>query len=295
MTILSRLSSCTFAIFFAAATLSSAAVHSQAKSSFHTFLVPGSTQTVANAINKHGVIVGWADGGAYTTTVGFSFDTKRNIYEVITCPAASGTFANGINDDNVIVGGCIIDGAEVGFAEQDSNFTFLSIPEANGLECLGINNVGQIVGAYTDPNGTYGFVYSNFEFTTIRHGANTFVNGINDSGELAGSDGPGRYTRGFIKLKHFETIIYPAPGVRDTSVNGLNDAGDLVGYWRGPVPSGDHGFVFNNSDSTFTSIDLGDGTDTICSGINSSGEIVGTYSISGGGNTIYGFYGHAPK
>jgi|SRR5882672_8574178 len=295
MTIPFKLSGWALAIFFAAVAFSSTAVQSQSGFSFQTFQVPGSTQTAANGVNNHGVIVGWAAGGDFASEVGFSFTPDTNTYQIISCPGSTRSGAEGINDNNVVVGACTINGVITGFGEQDGNFTLIAFPGASSTECLGINNLGQIVGNYRDSTGGHGFVYANGKFKSIRHGSETIVYGINNTGELVGSSVPGRYAHGFIKLKHFESIIYPAPGTRDTSVNGVNDTGDLVGDWRGPVPDGEHGFLFINSDSSFVAIDLGDGTETSCRGINNSGEIVGFYTISGGGNNFYGFYAQRMK
>jgi probable HAF family extracellular repeat protein len=63
-----------------------------------------------------------------------------------------------------------------------------------GTAAYGINDNGQIVGAYTDSNDAYhGFMYSNGKFTTLDdpmaatgpyHG--TYAEGINDYGEIVG-------------------------------------------------------------------------------------------------------------
>ena len=75
---------------------------------------------------------------------------------------------------------------------------------------------------------------------------------------------------------------------------GVNDANQVVGYFH-PVQSGyfvgllnkagDHGFLWNNGQ--FTVIDYPGAADTSASGLNTSGDIVGTYVTSA--HTTNGF------
>jgi uncharacterized membrane protein len=55
------------------------------------------------------------------------------------------TEANGINDDDDIVGECN-DGTEHGFLLRDGVYNLINYPGATGTIALGINNDGDIVG-----------------------------------------------------------------------------------------------------------------------------------------------------
>jgi uncharacterized membrane protein len=98
---------------------------------------------------------------------------------------------------------------------------------------LGISNSG-VVGDYSDNTGAHSFIYNNGTFTTISaaSGANTYVQGINDSGQVAEyyTDITGT-NHGFIDNNGtFRTIDNPN-AVRGTSIFGINNSGQLVGYY----------------------------------------------------------------
>ncbi len=65
----------------------------------------------------------------------------------------------------------------------------------------GINNLGQLAGAYRDSSGFHGFVYAGGVFTTVDaipslvNSGNTFLTSINDSKEVIG-DFSGTGTQG---------------------------------------------------------------------------------------------------
>ena len=82
----------------------------------------------------------------------------------------------------------------------------LDFPEATFTQALGLNNNGQIVGAYMDSQGlTHGFLYtvSSGQYATVDnpHGVGTtIVNGINDAGDLVGFYGTPPINTGFLAL-----------------------------------------------------------------------------------------------
>jgi len=60
----------------------------------------------------------------------------------------------------------------------------------SGTEAFGINDVGQIVGQYSDLGGTHGFLLSGGIYTTLddplgTHG--TVATGINNAGQIVGT------------------------------------------------------------------------------------------------------------
>ena len=116
----------------------------------------------------------------------------------------------------------------------------------------------------------HGFLYSAGTFTTIdAPGAvNTSLTGINNSGQILGDlyDGTGWYT--FLDIGGtFAPLALPD----DAYARGLNDQGQIVGqYVDAP---GLHGFLY--SAGTFTTIDAPGAANTVLSGINNSGQIVG--------------------
>jgi hypothetical protein len=111
----------------------------------------------------------------------------------------------------------------------------------------GINDKGLIVGTYGAPGGTgefiHGFLYSGGTFTTVDAPCvdpsglcETFITGINDSGQIVGYTPfpvePGLYyaERGFVDNGgSFTTFAAPGTGRFDsTYVTGINDADEII-------------------------------------------------------------------
>jgi hypothetical protein len=49
-------------------------------------------------------------------------------------------------------------------------FQTVDVPGASSTSLKGINNAGQIIGTYTNSNGTFGFLDSGGSFTTLMAG-----------------------------------------------------------------------------------------------------------------------------
>lgn len=165
-------------------------------------------------------------------------------------------------------------------------FTTIDVPGANITEAHGINNVGQILGQYTD-TVVHGFVDTGGVLTTLDvPGANgTAAFGINDAGQVVGYYGSFTpppplpnflYTSGV-----YTTIIDVPPGAIGTQVQGINNTGQIVGYFNDGT--GTHGFL--NTGGVFTTLDAPDATsgNTAARGINNLGQIVGTFNSPGPG------------
>jgi probable HAF family extracellular repeat protein len=156
-------------------------------------------------------------------------------------------------------------------------FTPFTVPGAASTSVSGINNLGDIVGAYSDGTGSHGFIYANGVFTTldVPNSTGTGVSGINDAGQVVGSytiQPHGGPPLGFLYSNGVYTTI-DVPGTQFTEAWGINDNGQIVGT------SSLGGFVdVNNS---FTTISLQ--SVTFALGINNAGQVVGRYGGSNGG------------
>jgi probable HAF family extracellular repeat protein len=112
--------------------------------------------------------------------------------------------------------------------------------------------------------------------------------GINDSGRIVGGynnmwlDG-WTSDHGFeLKKNSFSTINYP--GAVQTGVFGINKKGDIVGAFE-DTAGNIHGFKF--SSGTYTQLDYPGAKElTAATGINNSGDIVGTYADPTTGNAV---------
>ena len=208
----------------------------------------------------------------------------------------NGTFAYGINNSGVFVGGAATDSQHTVGWKYNGSFTTIIDGGAQDNNADGINNSGEIGGFYAPVRSTprYGFTDVNGTFTQIASDSpypSTTVNGLNDSGVLVGASylhNTGSVTpqySGFIDNNGVFTYL-DAPGTLTstgyTVANGINNAGQVVGTFSSNNSTvADQGFLYQNS--SFTTINDPNGAKgTVAMGINNSSEIVGYY-IDGSG------------
>jgi hypothetical protein len=170
-------------------------------------------------------------------------------------------------------------------------FSPIDFPAARTTEARGINNLGQVVGSWEDPDtrSAHGFVLGAGVYTSIDvPGAlHTVAYDINDNGdivgtfEVTGADGTIQ-VHGFLLVSgQFTTITVPGAAV--TQATGINNRGQIVGSYididDGHVV-GVHGFLL--SDGAFTTIDYpvaGSAPPvTYALDIDDNGAIVGGYN-----------------
>lgn len=130
----------------------------------------------------------------------------------------------------------------VPLALAQGTYTQIDYPGAVSTKCYGINTNGDIVGTYSINNVDYGFILSGGIYTTVAYpgtGKNTYLTGINDTGQVVGST----YTSssGFGFVYDIETQIFTnirIPGADVTYQLAINNAGiiagdaDLLGFER---------------------------------------------------------------
>jgi uncharacterized membrane protein len=133
---------------------------------YTSIAVPGALYTYLSGINNHGVIVGY-----YIDLSGNSHGFTWNTGTITTIDYGNGypnTYLAGITDSGVIVGGygsiLIINSIEYiwehGFLYSGGTFSTFDAPfcDVQVTQPFGINNNGEIVGAYVDSQGMlYGF------------------------------------------------------------------------------------------------------------------------------------------
>jgi probable HAF family extracellular repeat protein len=142
----------------------------------------------------------------------------------------------------------------------------------------GINDLGQVVGAYYTTSGTYGFEYSNSQFTTINVPGSAYpdtaVNAINNSGVMVGTYYPLGSTSLFTGFIYdgaaFNQLNDPSPGILMVRPLGINNNGVIVGDLD--VNGNDEGFIYNG---TFKGVSPLGAPNSRVTGINDSGIAVG--------------------
>lgn len=165
--------------------------------SFATLDYPGVSATSLTAINKSNVIVGVATPSGAGS---FGFKYVNGKFTKIMHPGAVQTSITAINDNGVIVGGFEDSSFEnpwSGYVLQNGKFKNLSFIPAD------ISNSGTIVGGnsifFTNGTSKQVKVPGSFE---------TFVNGINDVGMIAGSANFGPGANGNFTWKGFTATCH---------------------------------------------------------------------------------------
>jgi hypothetical protein len=148
--------------------------------------------TEVTGINNKGDVVGFYYDSADSA---HGFSLINGAFRTIDFPGAgtgpgAGTFAQGINNSDLIVGG-VIGGTSggIGFTYNGTSFTQVTVPGAISTFGGGINDAGALVGYFNDSSGQHGFVDMGGLFTTLdAPGTNlsTRAFGINASGTVVG-------------------------------------------------------------------------------------------------------------
>jgi PEP-CTERM motif len=183
-----------------------------------------------------------------------------------------------------------------GFAASTSaatvqTWTSIDVPGSENTQAWGVSD-GIVVGDYYNQNSpVYGYIYNNGVYTTVTDpnaGSATVLTGV------SGSEYVGYYTsgddNGFIHNGSSFTTLNDPLGAGGTQIFGISGKSIVGTYIDSQGAS--HGFLYNGSTSTFTTIDdpLASETanlGTFIHGISSSGEIVGTYFTGNGGYSAF--------
>jgi uncharacterized membrane protein len=193
-----------------------------------------------------------------------------------------------------------------GFLAKDGVFAAIDHPDAatipstpdgvTGTDTLGINDRGQILGAYEDRDRiVHHFVRDRKgRYTIIDDPPGTSGDGlsyeavdINNRGEIVGfyNDAGGATTTGFLRTRRGRFVDIVVPGSVVTGPLKINDRRQVVGVYldadampnpNGTLPQGAlHGFLWDDGD--FKTIDVPGAATTAVLGINDRGQMVGSY------------------
>ena len=195
-------------------------------------------------------------------------------------------------------------------------FTTIDVPGGTFTSPSGVNDTGVIVGSFTDDTGSHGFLYKGGTFATLGPpgASQSYAASINNAGQIVGLFTDSAVWHAFLKVGGaFTTIDFP--GADFTSPLAIDNAGRILGFFVSPTRGsyfiaegsnfteffcGDLCFDFNDSGRVvgMTSRDGGDALtpfvadidggnfddlfypgsfDTTPSGINNTGQIVGTF------------------
>ncbi len=211
--------------------------------------------------------------------------------------------ANGLNPRNGILAG---GNFSIGFgcvqrhcwprglnftAQAGTAFSTVDFPGATSTFLYGINNAGQMVGAYIDDSeATHGFLLNGGVFTTIDFpdARLTVAAGINNNGDITGQYNDS-YDIGHGFVLSGDAFITKDLGEGyQTFPTAIDDFGNLVGFCT------DSDFNFHGCvafDGPFTLFDFPGATASLALGIafHGSGALTGGYGNVNGSNFEHGF------
>ena len=140
----------------------------------------------------------------------------------------------------------------------------IDAPGATSTSIVGINNNNEVLGTFSDADGSHIFTYDGTSFTQIEGNLNALAQaqgitssltarGINDAGEIVGGIAGTSNLSGFTGAKGFvydgSNLLAVQYGVRDSSLADLNNNGLAVGSYVSPGSMGQNtsvGFTYNN-------------------------------------------------
>ena len=257
-----------------------------AQGTFTQIDFPGAFSTQAIGIDKAGNISGWYED---QNTASHGFIYRNGTYTSIDYPGTTGgTMLFGMNDNGQIVGS----GGGVGFI-YDMNtqaFTTISYPGADSTSPFAINNAGVVVGQVEISGSLEGFALKGNQSMLIEPPGTFFGTaiGISNSGRIVGfaSDPTGNldfeYANG-----HYAQL---SMGASSAQVYGINPAGTaVVGTFMDKY--GDNaGLIYNGKKLVPIQYES---AETVASGMNSVGQVVGFYGFIGTEN-LHGFLWNPP-
>jgi probable HAF family extracellular repeat protein len=224
-------------------------------SHFKNVNAPGAIQTDPYAIDKGGDIAGdYVDSSGVQHGMVLKGKTLTTIDRAgcVTTPGATAIAFYGINTAGTLVGWCqdIKTGLDDAFSYSKGKFVTISFPKSMGTQARGINDKGQIVGAYLDSAGNqHGFLLSSGKYTSLNvtgGDTNTDAWGINNAGliTLLAINGSGNYDSFLLNGKKYTMI--DVPGETQSEVAAIDSSGDRI-YTVIDSSGNSHGAFYLNS------------------------------------------------
>jgi probable HAF family extracellular repeat protein len=163
----------------------------------------------------------------------------------------------------LLTGGLLFVAISVAAAEKTYNMISIDYPNAIGTSIPGgINDRGEIVGAYTDSSRkVHGFLFSNGVYTMVDvpGAASTLARGINSRGDIVGSyqvtpSKPGGDNHGFV-LRDGALLTVNYPNHLNTIIQRISATGVLVGCFHDADTMGSmHGLELTADGSQVTTV-----------------------------------------
>jgi len=250
---------------------------------FNSIDYPGSTFTDVRGINNVGQIVGYAAIGG--TSFGFVY--TDGVFALLP-PAPGGlpTFAHGINDSGVVVGGTFDDlTPHQAFILADTYFLFSepgwAITTARAISLAGVLTGVSINSDASGARTLNAFIYnpSTNVFTDIfvpnmnPLGLNV-AQGMNAAGQVVGSVGIfGHGATGFLRQPDGSISTFQINN-NSTGARGINDFGVITGF---TTLAGGRSMAFVGTSAGYELLNIPGAVESAGQGINNAGQIVGLW------------------
>jgi probable HAF family extracellular repeat protein len=251
-----------FAMFLAIITISNAAQGQNGVSKFKDVNAPGAMETDTYAVNNFGVIAGdYVDSSQVQHGMILNGKSLTTVDRAgcLTTPGHGAIALFGLTSKQVAIGWCFDTNqqTEVAFEYNHGRITPITISGAVSVQAQGINDAGQVVGAYLDEAGLqHGFLLTGAKLTRLDvPGHNTPAAwSINNRGLIsiyAINNNSGHHDS-FLTTngRTYTTVNVRIPGVRvtDSLIHGLNnpistDSADRV-YTYIDSSGQEHGAMF---------------------------------------------------
>jgi uncharacterized membrane protein len=237
---------------------------------FTTIDVPGAGLTQVYGVNSAGDVVGFYSTG-YNDPNDHGFLLSGGNFTFLDYPGTDSTVATSITDSGLVVGyyGSFTGG---GFFYSGGTFAALNAGKNSRTFIWRMDNAGDIVGSAGTPYETRAFQDRGLRFRTISFPGTyvyAYATGINTNGQIVGWVNSDAY---LFSNGQFRNIDFP--GATETEAWDINSTGIVAGWYF--LGGTDYGFaLFKGKYLSFSY----PGAATFAAGINSAGQIVGTYTF----------------
>lgn len=255
-----------------------------AHAGWSTTIIGGAQSTYARGVSIGGSVIGGATVSGATPAV--AFRTTDNGLQSLGALGSEGSDAHAVNASGQVVGATTnAAGAQVVFLYSNGAMQEIAAYPF-WFTTTYINHIGQVAGSIgTTPESAVvnGFLYNRGALATITLGGDqTYVNGLNASGQVAGTGAlPGSDRQhAFIYKDGAIADLGTLPGGTLSGAQSINDAGQLAGW---ATVSGDSALhAVRSADGALHDLGTLGGANSYAMAINESGRIVG-YSDTAGG------------
>jgi probable HAF family extracellular repeat protein len=248
-------------------------------------LVPG-YQSIGQALNNKGEVVGYAGVPTPTTTVNHAFLYSGRVMHDLGTLGGPHSEALGINDSGQVTGFSYLANGAAAFLYSGGIMQNLGGTNSAGL---GINSSGTVVG-YSQVNGgaNHAALFRNGtvnDLGTLPGGVNSEAAGINDSGQITGDSQSSRGTHAFVYSAGAMHDLGTLPGWIESRGVAINSIGEVAGNVFNQNGASYHAFLYSGG----TMHDLGTlgGAGSFADGINDKGQVVGFSYLANGDSRAF--------